>query len=64
LLGSPEFKQALVKFAACMSRNGVKLPAPNTSAKGPVFDTAHVNTASSAFRSAQLKCRPILATGG
>lgn len=64
LLGSPAFKQALTKFAACMNRNGVKLPTPDTSGKGPVFDTKNVNTANAQFRSAQAKCRGLLAAAG
>ncbi len=32
-------KAALTKYVACMRENGVKLPTPNTSGKGPVFDT-------------------------
>ncbi len=53
---SPAFRQALVKFAACMRENGVKLPEPNNSGKGPIFDTKGVNTASTQFRAAERKC--------
>lgn len=53
---SPAFKQALTKFAACMRENGVNVPAPDTSGKGPVFDTKGINTASSQFRTAEMKC--------
>jgi hypothetical protein len=54
------FKARLTKFAACMRENGVKLPAPNTSGKGPVFDTKGVDTTSAAFKSAEGKCRSAL----
>jgi hypothetical protein len=53
---SPAFKQALTKFAACMRENGVNVPAPDTSGKGPVFDTKGIDTASSQFRTAEMKC--------
>jgi hypothetical protein len=53
---NPAFRQALVKFAACMRENGVKLPEPNNSGKGPIFDTKGVNTASTQFRAAERKC--------
>ncbi len=56
-LQSPAFKQALTKFAACMRENGVNVPAPNTSGKGPIFDTKGIDTASSQFRTAESKCR-------
>jgi hypothetical protein len=65
-------KGALAQFAACMSQNGVKIPAPNTSGKGPIFDTKGVDTTSAKFKAAELKCRNALlrafhvhpATGG
>ncbi|MGP0100525.1 MAG: hypothetical protein ACLPUT_02750 [Solirubrobacteraceae bacterium] len=50
-------KQALAKFAACMSENGVKIPAPNTSGNGPIFNTKGIDTASAKFREAEAKCR-------
>lgn len=58
------FKQALTRFAACLRANGVNVPTPNLSGKGPVFDTMHVDTASAQFRSAQVKCRGALRAGG
>lgn len=61
-LGSPQFKQALTKFATCMRENGVNFPAPNTSGKGPVFSAKGVNTTSSAYRAAATKCRSVLST--
>jgi hypothetical protein len=49
-------KAALTKFAACMRENGINVPAPNTSGKGPVFDTKGLDTSSAAFKKAQQKC--------
>jgi len=54
---SPAAKQALAKFAACMRSNGVNLPEPNTSGKGPIFNTKGLSTSSKAFRAAEIKCR-------
>ncbi|HEX4484166.1 MAG TPA: hypothetical protein VH081_10300 [Solirubrobacteraceae bacterium] len=60
--------QRLTKFAACMRSNGIKLPAPNTSGKGAIFDTKGIDTTSSAFKQADAKCakelRPAGSTGG
>ncbi len=50
-------KQALAKFSACMSEHGVKIPAPNTSGNGPIFNTKGIDTASAKFREAEAKCR-------
>lgn len=69
--GAAQFRGAgssktLAKFSACMRENGVNLPAPNTSGEGPVFDTKGINTSSTAFKSAESKCRSDLgaAAGG
>jgi hypothetical protein len=59
-LKSPVYKAALAKFASCMTENGVKVPAPNTSGKGPIFDTKGINTASAQFRAAESKCSSAL----
>ncbi len=53
---SPAFQAALVKFSACMRANGVNVPAPNTSGKGPIFNTKGLNTASAQFKAAEVKC--------
>jgi hypothetical protein len=53
---SPVFKQALDKFATCMREDGVNVPEPNTSGKGPIFDTKGIDTTSSQFKAAQAKC--------
>jgi hypothetical protein len=54
---SPAVKEALNKFAACMRENGVNVPTPNTSGKGPVFNTKGLDTSSAKFREAESKCR-------
>jgi len=60
-LQSAAVVQALAKFAACMRENGVNVPAPNTSGKGPIFNTKGLNTTGSAFRTAVTKCASKLA---
>jgi hypothetical protein len=57
--------QGLAKFATCMRENGIDLPAPNTSGKGPVFDTSKLDTTSAKFKSADAKCmRDLVPAGG
>jgi hypothetical protein len=59
-LSSPTAKASLAKFASCMRENGVDLPTPNTSGKGPVFNTKGINTKSAAFTAASKKCSSLL----
>jgi hypothetical protein len=54
---SPRFHAVLESFATCMRQNGINVGEPNTSGKGPVFDTKGINTGSLRFRDASLKCR-------
>jgi hypothetical protein len=54
---SPAYKAALAKFATCLNQNGVKVPAPNTSGTGPVFDTKGIDTSSAQFKTAEAKCQ-------
>jgi hypothetical protein len=60
---SPRFHEALVHFATCLRQNGMNVGEPNTSGKGPIFDTKGVNTGSPKFRAAAVKCRSVLFTG-
>jgi hypothetical protein len=62
-LASPAFRQALSSFAQCMRRNGVNVPAPNTSGHGPIFDTRGIDTRGSAFRTAEARCRALIGSG-
>jgi hypothetical protein len=50
-------RTALTNYATCMRANGINLPAPNTSGKGPVFNTSGLNTSSETFKNAQKKCQ-------
>jgi hypothetical protein len=56
-LNSASARAGLAKYAACLRQNGVNVPAPNTSGKGPVFDTKGIDTSSSKFKAAQSKCQ-------
>jgi hypothetical protein len=57
---NPVFKAALVKYSECLRQNGVDVPTPNTSGRGPVFDTKGINTRSPQFKAATAKCRGTL----
>jgi hypothetical protein len=54
--GGARNAQQLTKFATCMRSNGIKLPTPNTSGKGAVFNTKGIDTTSAAFKAADAKC--------
>jgi hypothetical protein len=55
-LAGPGGAQRFAKFSACMRKNGVNLPAPNTSGKGPIFNTKGIDTKGAAFKAADAKC--------
>lgn len=57
---SPVFRQALAKYDMCLRQNGVNLPAPNTSGRGPTFSTKGINTSGPQFKAATAKCRATL----
>jgi hypothetical protein len=52
-----------VRFAACLRQSGINVGEPNTSGKGPVFDTRGINTGSPQFKAASAKCRAVLLFG-
>jgi hypothetical protein len=62
-LSSPRFRQALVSFVACLRQDGINLPAPNTSGKGPIFNAKGIDVKSPQFRKAEVKCRAVLHAG-
>jgi hypothetical protein len=55
------YTQAFVRFVSCMREQGVSLPAPNTSGKGPVIDLKGLDTTSAKYKAASGKCAPIVA---
>jgi hypothetical protein len=59
-INSPVYHNALNLYAACMKRNGTKLPTANTSGKGPVFNTTGIDTSSAKFKAAAAKCQGVL----
>lgn len=54
------FRQALTRYAVCLRNNGVDIPSPNTSGKGPLLGTKGLKTNTPQFRSASAKCRSTL----
>ncbi|HST32616.1 MAG TPA: hypothetical protein VLJ80_03745 [Solirubrobacteraceae bacterium] len=56
-LNSASARAGLAKYAACLRQNGINVPTPNTTGKGPVFDTKGIDTSSSKFKAAQGKCQ-------
>src|SRR4029077_10872243 len=60
-VGTRQRAARYAKFAACMRRNGVNVPPPNTSDKGPIFNTKGLDTNSSTFKAADAKCMRELA---
>jgi hypothetical protein len=54
---SASARAGLVKYAACLRQNGINVPAPNTTGKGPVFSTKGIDTSSSKFKAAQSTCQ-------
>ncbi len=59
-LQSPAFKHALANFAACLRKHGIDIPAPNTTGRGPVFNTNGIDVAGAKFKAARQKCASIL----
>jgi hypothetical protein len=59
-VNSPVLRQGFAKFATCLRQNGVNIPPPNTSGRGPIFSTKGLNTTSPQFRAATAKCRGVL----
>ncbi len=57
---NPRFHSVLARFAACLRQNGINVGEPNTSGKGPIFDTKGINTGSPQFKAATAKCRSTL----
>ena len=57
---SAQFKQALGSFAACLSRNGVKLPSAAGSGAAQGLSLKGVDTKSPSYRKALAACTPVL----
>jgi hypothetical protein len=54
------FRKALTEFASCMRQKGIKLPEPNLSGKGQVFNTRGLDTTSAQYKAAQTACAAAL----
>ncbi|HWX44839.1 MAG TPA: hypothetical protein VNY52_05915 [Solirubrobacteraceae bacterium] len=57
---NPRFHRVLAQFSACLRQHGVNVGEPNTSGKGPIFNTTGINTGSPQFKAAEAKCRSTL----
>jgi hypothetical protein len=60
LLQGPQVVARLDAFAKCMRRHGMRLPKPNTSGNGPIFNVPAALIESAAFQLAETVCRPLL----
>jgi hypothetical protein len=58
--GNAPSRAALRRFVACMRANGVELPAPNTSGRGPIFDSSKIDRSAPAFQRASRACLSVL----
>lgn len=57
------FRKSLARFATCLRQNGINIGEPNTTDKGPIFNTKGINTGSPQFKAASAKCRSVLFSG-
>jgi hypothetical protein len=57
---NPRFHTVLARFSACLRQHGIDVGEPNTSGKGPIFDTKGINTGSPQFKAATAECRSTL----
>jgi hypothetical protein len=60
IASTPAGRAAIKRFAACMKKNGYKLPAPNLSGIGPVFQASKVNRSDPKFVAAGTKCQGLI----
>jgi hypothetical protein len=54
------FRQLLTVYANCLRQNGIKIPPPNTSGKGPLLSLKGVDTKGSQYKAAITKCHPVV----
>jgi hypothetical protein len=55
----PVFRHRILRLAVCLRRSGFRIPAPNMSGRGAVFDTRDIDIASARWRSAKRFCRHV-----
>ncbi len=53
------FAKAAGEYAACLRKEGVKVPVPRTAGKGPAIDLKGVDTSSPQYKHAAAKCQPV-----
>ena len=54
---NPTFRQRVLRLAACFRHDGFKVPAPNMSGNGPVFNTSGIEITDPRWRIAKRTCR-------
>jgi hypothetical protein len=50
----------VTKYVACVDEHGFKLPAPNLTGKGPVFNSSQVSQSDPKFVAASKACASLL----
>jgi hypothetical protein len=63
-MNSGALRKSIKEYVACMSENGVELPEPNLSGKGPVFQESEVDREDPKFKAANEKCQSRLGAPG
>lgn len=61
---SPQFRARLGQFVACVRQHGYRLPPPNTTGNGPVFDATKVNRNDPKLLVAARACQPLIPRRG
>jgi hypothetical protein len=54
---NPTFRRRILQLATCLRADGFKLPAPDLSGNGPVFDTSGIDITSARWIAAKRTCR-------
>lgn len=63
-MNSGAFRKSIKGYVACMGENGVELPEPDLSGKGPVFKESEVDREDPKFKAANEKCQSRLGVPG
>jgi len=63
-MNSGALRKSIKEYVACMSENGVELPEPDLSGKGPVFKESEVDREDPTFKAANEKCQSQLVGTG
>lgn len=61
---SPEFRESIEEYVACVRENGYDLPDPNLSGEGPVFKESEVDQDDPDFKAANEECQSLIGGAG